>query len=289
MKKKIERGQEFVASEAELFACPICHENMLADHRGLICPNNHRFDVSKKGTLFFLQHQVKTEYDEEMFRARRKLIQGGMYAPLLKQLAQWLPNKGTLLDVGCGEGSFLDLLLAERPQKTGIGFDISKAGVYMATDLNPTAFWCVADLTNLPFRKASFDTVLNIFSPSNYQEFARILKPEGQLLKVVPGPKYLQELRQAFFPDDVNKQQYSNRLVQEKFTEAYLYTEEQKITYEFDIPKELQLDLLEMSPLEWSAEAVQKEKLKKHPLEKITIDLLLLRGKNSPFCEEFMI
>lgn len=282
MKKKIERGQEFVSTHAKLFACPICHEKMTSDQRGLICPNNHRFDVSKKGTLFFLQHQVKTEYDQDMFAARRKLIQGGMYTPLLEQLAQWLPDNGSILDVGCGEGSFLDLLLAQKSQKAAIGFDISKAGVYLATELNPAIFWCVADLTNLPFCQHRFDTVLNIFSPSNYQEFARILKPEGQLLKVVPGPKYLQELRQAFFPDDVNKQQYSNRLVQEKFTEAYDYTQEQKITYEFAIPEELRLDLLEMSPLEWSADAAQKEALKKHPLEKITVDLLLLRGQNQP-------
>lgn len=153
----------------------------------------------------------------------------------------------------------------------------------MATDFQSEAFWCVADLTNLPFADNQFDCVLNIFSPSNYHEFQRILKPSGQLLKVVPGPRYLQELRQAFFPEDTTKQRYSNQLVQEKFTEAYLYNQSEKITYEFQIPEALRLDLLEMSPLEWSASDEQKEKIKKQPLTKITIDLLLLKGQNQPF------
>ena len=48
------------------------------------------------------------------------------------------------------------------------------------------------------FAPASFDTILNLFSPSNYQEFDRILKPGGQVIKVVPAASYLKELRQAF-------------------------------------------------------------------------------------------
>ncbi len=283
MEKKIDRGKRFVQEQAQLFRCPLCHSAMAGSTGGLTCENQHRFDVSKKGTLFFLSHQVKTDYDREMFAARRRMIQSGMYRPLLERLAEAVPENGTLLDVGCGEGSFLDLLLAQVSSQAAIGFDISKEGVYMATEQPQPAFWCVADLTNLPFAQERFDTVLNIFSPSNYREFARILKPEGQLLKVVPGPRYLQELRQAFYPDDVNKQQYSNEPVVAKFTESYRTFEKEEITYEFEIPTERRLDLLEMSPLEWGVDPARKAALKKQPLNKITVDLLLLKAENSAF------
>lgn len=283
MEKKIDRGKHFVYEQAQLFRCPLCHTSMKGSAAGLICENQHRFDVSKKGTLFFLTHQVKTDYDHEMFAARRRMIQSGMYQPLLKRLAALVPSAGTLLDVGCGEGSFLDLLLEQTGQQAAIGFDISKEGVYMATEQPQPAFWCVADLTNLPFADKRFDTVLNIFSPSNYREFARILKPAGQLLKVVPGPRYLQELRQAFYPEDVTKQQYSNAPVVTKFTEFYRHFESEEITYQFEIPAERRLDLLEMSPLEWGVKPERKAELKKQPLSKITVDLLLLKGENSAF------
>lgn len=283
MEKKIDWGKRFVTEKAQLFRCPICHDSMTASNSGLLCQNGHRFDVSKKGTLFFLTHQVKTEYDHDMFAARGRMIQSGMYQPLMKQLADWLGTEGTVLDVGCGEGSFLNALLEEIPQQVAIGFDISKAGVYLATQQPQPAFWCVADLTNLPFTDGQLDCVLNIFSPSNYREFARVLKPGGQLLKVVPGPRYLQELRQAFYPDDVSKQQYSNEPVLKKFTDSYPQYEAKEITYEFAIPEARQLDLLEMSPLEWGVSQERKRQVKEQPLRKITVDLLVLRGENSAF------
>ena len=45
-----------------------------------------------------------------------------------------------------------------------IGFDLSKEGIYLASNQPIDAFWCVADLTNLPFANEGLDTILNIFS-----------------------------------------------------------------------------------------------------------------------------
>ena len=57
------------------------------------------------------------------------------------------------------------------------------------------AAWFVADLKRLPVRSAAADVVLNVFSPADYAEFRRVLAPDGELLKVVPGPDYLREVR----------------------------------------------------------------------------------------------
>jgi 23S rRNA (guanine745-N1)-methyltransferase len=139
----------------------------------------------------------------------------------------------------------------------------------------------VADLTNLPFANESFSTILNIFSPSNYQEFNRILKKDGQVIKVVPRSGYLKELRAAFYPGDEQKQSYSNQQVVDKFRQMYPEMTQQQVSYVFDIPEKNRLSLLEMSPLEWGVSPERKAKVQENPLTKITIDLDVLVSKKN--------
>lgn len=280
MLKKIDRSALFLQENAPLFQCPLCHEPMTALAKGIICPNRHRFDLSKKGTLYFLDHQIKTEYDHEMFLHRGAMIQSGMYQPLLDVLAPLCENE-QILDVGCGEGSFLNNLAEQVSLGASIGFDISKEGIYLATNQPANLFWCVADLTNLPFADASFSTILNIFSPSNYQEFDRILKTDGQVIKVVPRSGYLKELRAAFYPEDAQKQSYSNQQVVDKFQQIYPDMTQTQVTYVFNIPEKNRLSLLEMSPLEWGVSPERKAKIQANPLTQITIDLDILISKKN--------
>ncbi|HIY58988.1 MAG TPA: methyltransferase domain-containing protein [Candidatus Tetragenococcus pullicola] len=277
MLKKIDRGANFVRNNGALFRCPKCHSQMIAQNYQLRCEKGHTFDLSKKGTLYFLDHQIKTEYDVKLFFHRQKMIKSGMYQPLIDKIIPFCDHE-KILDVGCGEGSFLNEIATKVAIDASVGFDISKEGIYLATEQPNEAFWCVADLTNLPFQKESFSILLNIFSPSNYQEFERVLKKDGKVIKVVPGPNYLQELRQAFYPEDSSKQIYSNQLVIDKFFENFSNVTHQKIQYTFDIPKENRASLLEMSPLEWNASEKIKEELQNHLIKKVTIDLELLIG-----------
>ena len=133
MLKKIERGTMFIQTQSDLFRCPTCHQMMHAQEKALVCLEGHRFDVSKKGTLYFLNHQIKTDYDREMFEHRRKLIVHGMYQPLLDLLQPFCQNQ-RILDVGCGEGSFLQQLNEQATLSPSVGFDISKEGIYLASD-----------------------------------------------------------------------------------------------------------------------------------------------------------
>lgn len=57
-----------------------------------------------------------------------------------------------------------------------IGFDLSKEGIYLASNQPIDAFWCVADLTNLPFADQGLDTILNIFSPSTLSRISASTK-----------------------------------------------------------------------------------------------------------------
>ncbi|MBO0440454.1 methyltransferase domain-containing protein [Candidatus Enterococcus ikei] len=279
MLKKIDLARNFLETHQEQFLCPVCKQAFQLKNYSLICAENHQFDLSKKGTIYFLSHSIQTEYNKKMLVHRSKMIQSGMYLPLLEKIIDLMNLTGDTLDVGCGEGSFLSALSSMGLAGSKFGFDISKDGIYLASNQPIDAFWCVADLTNLPFADQSMDTVLNIFSPSHYQEFQRVLKKDGTVIKVIPETNYLKELRAAFYPEDEIKQTYSNEKVLAKFSKEMDVLANERVTFTFAIPKENRLDLLEMSPLEWGVAEHVKEELKRNPLSEITIDVRVLKGK----------
>lgn len=278
MLKKIEFSRNFLEIHQEQFRCPVCKSTFQLKDYSLICEENHHFDLSKKGTIYFLSHSIQTDYNKKMLVHRGKMIQSGMYQPLLERISKTINLTGNTLDVGCGEGSFLSELASFGLRGSKFGFDLSKDGIYLASDQPTDAFWCVADLTHLPFADQSMTTILNIFSPSHYQEFQRVLKKEGTVLKVIPETDYLKELRAAFYPENERKQTYSNENVLARFSKEMTILVNERVTYTFAIPKENRLDLLEMSPLEWGVAEQVKEELQKNPLTEITIDVRMLKG-----------
>lgn len=280
--KKIDRGDQFLKQNINLFRCPNCHQpmNQIRDYQ-VSCENNHQYDLSKKGTLHFLNHTIKTDYDQGMLTHRQKMIDTGLYDQLITRLSELLATDDieTLVDMGCGEGSFLKDLTALEVKGQKIGFDISKDGVNLATEQPIEAFWCVADMTNLPFNDQSISHLLNIFSPSHYEEFRRVLKSQGKIIKVVPEADYLKELRVLFYENNEAKQSYSNEKVVTKFAEELTLVSQERLTYQFPVPKENQIDLLKMSPLSWGATAEAFAKAQENNVETITIDVLILIGR----------
>jgi 23S rRNA (guanine745-N1)-methyltransferase len=273
MLKKIEKTRLFLAESTVKLRCPLCRDMLTLTGNSLICPSHHHtFNLNKKGYVNFLQTAPDTQhYTRKMFEPRRRLIQSGMYSGLLSEIQTQLTGDA-LLDVGTGEGSFLQLLDFGASSK--FAFDIAKDGIEMATELDITAFLSLADLTNLPFADNSMTTVLNILTPSNYAEFKRVLAKKGRIIKVIPGRRYLQELRLAYglAPD------HDNTAVLTRFAQEFPNYRQKEIRYEFTIPEHLRQDFLEMSPLEWTVSEDVKGAALQNPPKKATIDLRLLIG-----------
>ena len=280
--KKIAKAALFVQENSELFQCPICKDAFdQIEGNSLSCKNGHLFDISKKGTLYFLLKGTKNEYDKEMLSSRFNIATAGLFHPLLDELYKSIAKKedGHTLDVGCGEGSQLDYLASLGLSGQKIGFDISKDAIQLAATHFSNAFWCVADLAQSPFASQQYDTILNIFSPSNYKEFDRLLKKGGQVIKVVPEKDYLIELRQLFYRDQEDKQTYSNEVVIAKFKEHFPTLEIKHVKYSFELTPALFEDLMKMTPLSWGASPESKEYALTHPLNKVTIDVCVLIGQ----------
>ncbi|MCM0582563.1 methyltransferase domain-containing protein [Weissella diestrammenae] len=277
--KKIEKGRQFVTEHLTLFRCLVCDQPY--DHlneNSLVCVNGHQIDLNKRGSLVFLNHAVNTEYDDKMLAARRRVLAAGLFDGIIDAVGRALPDTPqTLLDVGTGEGTPLMRLLERRQVgDTAVGFDISKAGINLATQLTTDAFFTVADLAQLPFNDQSFDSVIEFFSPSAYREFNRVAKPNGHLVKVIPASGYLKELREMLYPTTSENHTYDNTRVRELFAAHYPDMTSEHVTYSWTIPMDLWVDLLHMTPLHWGARPEAQAAAEQKQLTQVTVDVLVL-------------
>lgn len=279
----------YVSRFEGIFACPICHSSMnVFEFRSLICSNQHSFDFAKQGYMNLTTHQVNTKYSKELFEARRKLItEAKFYQPLSKTIAKVINEHNdvmeaiTLLDTGCGEGSHLaDICDLVNKKTVGVGIDLSKEGIMVASKNYSNKIWAVADLARSPFNNQRFDVILNILSPSNYAEFSRLLKPDGIVIKIVPQSGYLKELREHLFQQS-EKENYSNSETVERFKENFQIVESSRLTYLNHLEPSSMEWLVQMTPLTWSTSEEQLASFLGKGSNQITVDLEILIGKKT--------
>ena len=259
------------------FACPHCKEPMQVEEDGrLQCVNRHSFDVAKQGYVYMLAKPMNSMYSKELFDARHHIITSGLYDRVQQKVAQLIAIDGAqILDTGCGEGSHLARICSQLDGAVGVGIDIAKEAIIAAAKFNPDQIWCVGDLAKSPYQAASFDIVLNFLSPANYEEFARLLKPGGKVIKVVPQENYLKELRMQAFAD-TEKESYTNTSTVDRFKEQFAHVSVERVTYTMPLADEDVPKLLQMTPIGWhveNADAIE--------LTEITIDLDILIGTDA--------
>ncbi len=195
--------------DATWFRCPNCFENLSAiDDLSIGCANGHRFDVSRQGTVTLLPPRTpKTVGDtREMLDARRDVLDTGLFGPIADAVVEAADTGGLRLsgeparvaDLGCGTGYYAARVADAVPLSTFLAADRSPIAVRVATRDLPRATGVVLDLWQpLPLRDDIADVVLNVFAPRHPSEFARILRPRGRLIVVVPTARHLRELRAA--------------------------------------------------------------------------------------------
>ena len=268
-----------ILQQAALFRCPLCHGRILAGDTSLRCEKGHDFTVSKKGYADFCPAARAGAYDDALFDSRSRFIAGGFYDELIDSLTALLKKHaadGPILDAGCGEGSFLKAIVPNAATHPCLGLDLSRPGVQRAARGGGGWLWTVGDLSRLPLQTDSMAAVLNILTPANYPEFSRVLQAGGVMLKVVPGERYLAEVR-ALAKDRLRHEAYSNERVIRLFTERFSVTEIKEIRHVYPLTSAQATDLVAMTPL---TQGIKKEQLDLAALDSVTIHMHILVGRS---------
>lgn len=113
-------------------------------------------------------------------------VQEATFRPLYETIIKSIPidHEMFLLDIGCGTGFFLSLLMDDHWRLSGV--DISPNAISIAKKAVPDCEFKVADMEHLPFPDSTFDIIVanNSFQYSNnfsvaMKEIFRVLKPNG--------------------------------------------------------------------------------------------------------------
>jgi 23S rRNA (guanine745-N1)-methyltransferase len=289
MPKKIKSAKRVNEFES-LFKCPFCENSMrVVNDRSLICAKKHTFDFAKQGYVNLLPRPSNSHYTKELFEARHKIImESNLYTSMHKTITKMIKehmdvaiNPFTVLDLGCGEGSHLQKIVdgCKSPAITGIGLDISKESIIMASKKYKDSIWFVGDLAKSPLVDESVHVILNILSPSNYKEFKRTLVQDGLVIKIVPRPNYLKELREFLF-DKTEKEIYRNDKIVSLFKKHFYLLDVFNLSYTMNLNQAELKNLVQMTPLAWSSDKGRINAYINQDSAEITVDLDILIGVN---------
>ncbi|MCM1046225.1 MAG: methyltransferase domain-containing protein [Candidatus Gastranaerophilales bacterium] len=261
---------------SSLFACPLCGTQMSVSNSSMVCENNHCYDISKKGYINFVQKGPVKIYNAELFENRHFVLGSGFYDKMIDTMddlvnAHIYPKDNyTVMDAGCGEGTFLAKLCSRLPCNK-IGIDISKDAILQASKHSKEILWLVADLVNIPLKDHGIDILFNIFTPANYQSFHRILKDDGIMIKAIPGAEYLKEFRDAAGAK-LQKREDDEEQIIRHLSQYMKIAEKKKVHYQVNVNMEQLMSWIRMTPMMANVSLTEKNL---SSIDHVTIDVIL--------------
>ena len=175
------------------FLCPVCRRPLTLTQSVYQCEKRHSFDLSRFHYVNLIRSSKKIHGDNaEMVKARTRFLQSGAYQPLKDQLTELIQtlNPSSVLDSGCGEGYYTQLCETLKNCEC-FGIDLSKEALKQAGRSCPSVHFAAASVFELPLPDQSIDVIWSCFAPLAMAENARVLKDQGKLIVVSPGPRHL--------------------------------------------------------------------------------------------------
>ncbi len=244
-------------------ACPRCGERLVRIGNTFQCGTGHSYDVARAGYANLLLANQKASLSpgdtKEMALSRRVFLDRGYHEPLSDRIVlcaacgiRGAEAAGVgILDAGCGEGYYLHRLTEALPAGgDSYGLDISKEAIRLGAARYKNSQFLVASIhQTLPFVSSSLDVVLNVFAPRNPAEFARVLRPGGMALIVVPAEGHLAELLEKLRLPQIDDGKERRAITD--FDPALVPDHSETIRYRRVLPSEDVSHLIQMTPAFW--------------------------------------
>jgi len=254
-----------------MFTCPKCHKKLNITDKSYRCDSGHSYDIAKKGYVNLLMSQVSKNRhhgdDKLMAVARREFLDKGYYLPLARAVCDRVRGR-TVGDIGCGECYYLSYIKDNIEDSLCVGIDISKEILEVASARTKPRgiITAVASGASLPFENESFDTLISVFAPISADEFYRVLKKDGIILRVTPEIDHLFELKAAVY--DIPRKNDPLDMALHGFE----IEKSDRLTYTFTVDSKDAVNLFAMTPYYYKTSPADRDKLLSVDSIKITAD-----------------
>lgn len=176
----------------------------------LVSESGHSYDVARQGYVTLaggagLRHGGDSM---AMVLARETFLSRGHFAPFVEAVTASVHEslddndvpvdaRPVIVEIGAGTGYYLSHTLDDVEGARGVGLDVSVHAAKHLAKCHPRVGSVVADAwQRLPLRDESVDVITVVFAPRNPEEFARVLKPGGQVIVLAADRGHLAELRE---------------------------------------------------------------------------------------------
>lgn len=210
-----------------------------------------------------------------MLQSRRAFLQGGYFDQMADATASTAVgilagrDDAHVADLGCGEGYFTSRL-KRAIGASWYGVDISRAGIKMATGYDRAITWIVASLHRSPFLPQSIDVALSMFAPIDAADVRRILREDGALVTVTPGPDHLDTLRLIIY-SSVKPHPKTPALMEGDSLFEQVSSTRVRYPIVLDSPAEI-MNLLAMTPYYWHISLATRTHVEAQTRLELTVD-----------------
>ncbi|NBK97335.1 MAG: methyltransferase domain-containing protein [Erysipelotrichia bacterium] len=240
-----------------MLICPVCKQELQKEEKRYVCKKNHSFDMAKQGyTNLYLKSSKNSGDNKEMIAARTSFLNMHHYDRLVDAIIEIVKEKqgNTVIDAGCGEGYYTNLI-SQATNSEIYAFDLSKEALKYAAKQNKQIHYYLSSIFDIPMSDESCDLLLNIFAPLANEEYYRLVKSGGYLIKVDPHHTHLKEMKDLLY-DEV----YENEVLALK-VKGFRLEKYQELTYTMHLKKEAIQALFKMTPYYYKSSKKKSEYL----------------------------